>query len=125
MSSFDGLFSLVETALDQPTAHWLREHVEVPRGLLAFSWNQQAVHRAWLAEGLNLCLLHKLVEAVPEGRRYVEEQAQHGRKVVFDHGAEEETRAIAMSAVIDYSDKQDGDYYCSLVLRFIEASEVL
>lgn len=45
--------------------------------------------------------------------------------VVFDHGAEEETRAIAMSAVIDYSDKQDGDYYCSLVLRFIEASETL
>ena len=45
--------------------------------------------------------------------------------VVFDHGPEEETRAIAMSAVIDYSDKQDGDYYCSLVLRFIEASEIL
>ena len=45
--------------------------------------------------------------------------------VIFDHGPEEETRAIAMSAVIDYSDKQDGDYYCSLVLRFIEASETL
>ena len=45
--------------------------------------------------------------------------------VIFDHGPEEETRAIAMSAVIDYSDKQDGDYYCSLVLRFIEASEIL
>lgn len=45
--------------------------------------------------------------------------------VIFDHGSEEETRAIAMSAVIDYSDKQDGDYYCSLVLRFIEASETL
>ena len=45
--------------------------------------------------------------------------------VVFDHGPEEETRAIAMSAVIDYSDKQDGDYYCSLVLRFIEESEIL
>ena len=45
--------------------------------------------------------------------------------VVFDHRPEEETRAIAMSAVIDYSDKQDGDYYCSLVLRFIEASETL
>lgn len=45
--------------------------------------------------------------------------------VVFDHGPEEETRAIAMSAVIDYSDKQDGDYYCSLALRFIEASEIL
>ena len=45
--------------------------------------------------------------------------------VVFDHGPEEETRAIAMSAVIDYSDKQDGDYYCSLALRLIEASEIL
>ena len=87
MSSFDGLFSLVESVLGQSAAHWLREHVEVPRGLLAFSWNQQAVHRAWLAEGLNLCLLHKLVDAVPDGRRYVEEQAQQGRKVVFDHGA--------------------------------------
>lgn len=45
--------------------------------------------------------------------------------VVFDHGEEEETRAMGMSAVIDYADKENGDYYCSLVLRFIEASEVL
>ena len=87
MSAFDGLFSLVDSLLGQPATAWLREHVEVPEGLLRFSWHEQAVHRAWLAEALNLCLLHKLVEAVPEGRRYVEEQAQHGRKVVFDHGA--------------------------------------
>lgn len=45
--------------------------------------------------------------------------------VVFDHGDEEETRALAMQSVIDYSDKQAGDYYCSLTLRFIEASEIL
>ena len=45
--------------------------------------------------------------------------------VVFDHGEEEESRAMGMTAVIDYADKEDGDYYCSLVLRFIEASEVL
>ena len=87
MSAFDGLFSLVESAIGQPAAHWLREHVEVPQGLLDFSWHPQALHRAWLAEALNLCLLHKLVDAVPDGRRYVQEQAQQGRKVVFDHGA--------------------------------------
>lgn len=45
--------------------------------------------------------------------------------VVFDHGDAEESRALAMSAVVEYSDKEDGDYYCSLVLRFIEASETL
>ena len=87
MSSFDGLFSLVQSLLGQPAAHWLREHVDVPEGLLDFSWSEQALHRVWLAEALNLCLLHKLVDAVPDGRRYVEEQARHGRKVVFDHGA--------------------------------------
>ena len=43
--------------------------------------------------------------------------------VIFDHGDAEETRALGMDSVIDYSDKQDDDYYCSLVLRFLEASE--
>ena len=87
MSSFDGLFSLVESTLDSSAAHWLREHVEVPEALLRFSWHEQALHRVWLAEALNLCLLHTLVNAVPDGYRYVEEQARGGRKVVFDHGA--------------------------------------
>ncbi|MFD2754293.1 hypothetical protein [Comamonas terrae] len=44
--------------------------------------------------------------------------------VIFDHGDAEEMRALAMQSVIDYADKQDGDYYCSLVLRFLEASEL-
>ena len=69
MSSFDGLVSLVDSLLGQPAAGWLRKHVEVPEGLLRFSWHEEALHRAWLAEALNLCLLHKLVEAVPDGRR--------------------------------------------------------
>ncbi|SFF14760.1 hypothetical protein [Paracidovorax wautersii] len=43
--------------------------------------------------------------------------------VVFDHGDAEEGRALAMSAVIDYADPLDTDYYCSLTLRFLEASE--
>lgn len=45
--------------------------------------------------------------------------------VVFDHGDAETTRALAMQSVIEYSDPEDGDYSCSLVLRFIEASEIL
>ncbi|BDE72785.1 MULTISPECIES: hypothetical protein [Delftia] len=46
-------------------------------------------------------------------------------EVVFDHGDAEQTRAMAMQSVIEYSDPEDSDYYCSLVLRFIEASETL
>lgn len=46
-------------------------------------------------------------------------------EVIFDHGTDESTKAIAMEDVIDYSDKEDADFYCSLVLRFLEASESL
>ena len=87
MPAFDGLFTLVESALSQPAAQWLRDHVEVPDALQHFNWSEQALHRVWLAEALNLCLLHSLVNAVPDGHRYVEEQSHQGRKVVFDHGA--------------------------------------
>lgn len=87
MSSFHGLFSLVDSVLGQSATDWLQRHVEVPQALSDFTWNDDALHRAWLAEALNLCLFHKLVEAVPDGRRYVDEQGARGRKVVFDHGA--------------------------------------
>ncbi|MEB0041011.1 MULTISPECIES: DUF1338 family protein [unclassified Pseudomonas] len=87
MSSFEGLFSLVASVVGQPAAQWLEAHVEVPAGLHDFKWSDTKLHRVWLAEALNLCLLHKLVEAVPAGRVYVEEQAEQRRKVVFDHGA--------------------------------------
>ena len=59
----------------------------MPQALQRFNWSEQALHRVWLAQALNLCLFHTLVNAVPDGRRYVEEQARQGRKVVFDHGA--------------------------------------
>jgi len=39
--------------------------------------------------------------------------------VLFHHGDEEESRAFAMQALIEYSDKQDSDWYCALTLRFI------
>ena len=87
MPCFDGLFSLVTSVVGQPAADWLRTHVHVPEALQRFSFAEPALHRVWIAEALNLCLLHKLAQAVPDGRRYVEEQAEQGRKVLFDHGA--------------------------------------
>jgi hypothetical protein len=87
MTAFQGLFSLVASTVGQPAADWLKHRVDVPQGLQEFSWSEDAIHRVWLAEALNLCLFHKLVEAVPDGLRYVDEQFESGRKVVFDHGA--------------------------------------
>jgi len=40
-------------------------------------------------------------------------------QVLFDHGDAEETHAFAMQSLIEYSDKQDGDWYTALTLRFI------
>lgn len=42
------------------------------------------------------------------------------RTVIFDHGNDETSNALAMQAVVDYSDPQSADYYCNLVLRFLE-----
>ncbi|MET1078520.1 MAG: DUF1338 family protein [Pseudomonas sp.] len=87
MPRFDALFDLVAEVTGHTAAQWLRTHVEVPAGLTGFIWDSERLHRAWLAEALNLCLFHKLVQAVPDGQRYVEEQAEAGRRVRFDHGA--------------------------------------
>ncbi len=87
MTAFQGLFSLVASTVGQPAADWLEHRVEVPQALQNFAWTEDAIHRVWLAEALNLCLFHKLVQAVPDGLRYVDEQFESGRKVVFDHGA--------------------------------------
>ncbi len=81
------LFQLVSAAIGQPAADWVFAHVAIPQGLAQFANSEQQLHRAWLAEALNLSLFYKLVEAVPNGRLYVEEQLQDGRQVVFDHGA--------------------------------------
>lgn len=45
--------------------------------------------------------------------------------VIFDHGEEEESRAISARPVVDYADAEDSDPYCDVVLRFIEASETV
>ena len=41
-------------------------------------------------------------------------------EVLFDHGTGDTTSAINQAAVVEFSDITDTDFYCSLVLRFIE-----
>lgn len=40
--------------------------------------------------------------------------------VIFDHGTSEDTHAMALSAVFDFSDKTDSALYCNLMLRFLD-----
>lgn len=77
---------------------------------------------AWIAR-LTLRTLHQWAR-VP-GLRMTLDLRGEVFTVVFDHGSAEQTNALGMSSVINYADAEDGDYYCSLVLRFLEASEIL
>lgn len=45
------------------------------------------VHRSLLAHAMNLALLQRLLERVPDGAAYVQEKWQRGEKVMLDHGA--------------------------------------
>lgn len=77
---------------------------------------------AWITRGTLLTL--NAWARIP-GQRFTLQLLGQTFTVIFDHGTDEETRAMAMSAVIEYSDPEETDYYCSLTLRFIEASEIL
>ena len=41
-------------------------------------------------------------------------------EVIFDHGTNEQTQAIAQAAVVQFSDMTSTDFYCNLALRFLE-----
>lgn len=77
---------------------------------------------AWITRGTLLTL--NAWARIP-GQRFTLQLLGQTFTVIFDHGTDEETRAMGMSAVIEYSDPEETDYYCSLTLRFIEASEIL
>lgn len=75
------------------------------------------VTSAWITRGDLITL--KTWAAIP-GQRFTLTVRGEVFTVLFDHGTDEETRALAMSAVVEYSDPEATDYYCSLTLRFIE-----
>lgn len=72
---------------------------------------------AWITRADLLVL--KTWAALP-GQEFVLDLRGQVWDVIFDHGGADETRSMAMSPVVGYSDMEDGDFYCSLVLRFIE-----
>ena len=45
------------------------------------------VHRSLIAHAMNLALMQRLLERVPDGAAYVSEKWQRGEKVMLDHGA--------------------------------------
>ena len=69
----------------------LRDSVALPVSVLHEKGGE--VSRATLAAALNLHLLAGLLERVPSGRAYMDDLAEAGRKLVFDHGA---MRTVAM-----------------------------
>lgn len=87
MAGNGALISLVEAAIGAEAAEWVGQRVRIPGTLTRYRFETEAVHRAWLAEALNLSLFRDLVEAVPLGLTYVEESYAQGRPVAFDHGA--------------------------------------
>ncbi|GAA3948326.1 2-oxoadipate dioxygenase/decarboxylase family protein [Allohahella marinimesophila] len=51
------------------------------------SSERDGIHRSLIAHAMNLALLHRLLERVPDGAAYVREKWQGGGKVMLDHGA--------------------------------------
>lgn len=54
------------------------------------------------------------------GQRFALDLRGQPFTVIFDHGTNDATTAINQAAVVAFSDISDTDFYCSLVLRFLE-----
>lgn len=79
-----------------------------------------------LAGGLNEWMLRADLEVLYTwvrlpGAQFTLTHNEVERTVIFDHGTGEESNAIKLVApVVDYSDPEPSDYYCSLELNFLE-----
>jgi hypothetical protein len=80
-----GLSRLLHATLGEAATHTLFAQVHIPAPLLQPAGER--VHRAELAQALNLALFHGVLQRVPAGAAYVADAQQAGQPVVFDHGA--------------------------------------
>ena len=78
----------VTTALlDAVAGPEVRREIDRRIDLPLLAHSEGEVPRAAVACALCALLFHGLIQRVPEGRAYVDEQLSMGRKVCFDHGA--------------------------------------
>jgi Domain of unknown function (DUF1338) len=73
--------------LDAVAGEPVRREIDLRIDLPLIEHSDERVPRAAIASALCALLFHGLVQRVPEGRDYVEDQVNAGRKVCFDHGA--------------------------------------
>lgn len=85
MPKSSGLFTILSDVVGKAEATLLLETVEIPNAILAEgpSFASPVV----VAEALALTLFRDLLQRVPHGRDYVDDQRRAGRRIVFDHGA--------------------------------------
>ncbi|WP_033375074.1 DUF1338 domain-containing protein [Leeia oryzae] len=79
------LWSLLESVLGAGKTQALFQMIEVPTAALVPV--KPNVSRLVLAQAMNMTLFDKNLQAVPEGKAYVDDKVARGGKVVFDHGA--------------------------------------
>lgn len=91
------LIELVEAAIGADACAWVVDRMAIPSGFS--EWEAGVVTRKEMAQALNMVLFHDLLLRVPTGRRYTEEVAARGHKVVHDHGALRTVRWIENGAL--------------------------
>ena len=77
--------ALLHTFMDAATAARVASTLHLPADVLVEQGAR--VSRRVLAMALNTILFHNLLQRVPSGATYVEENHREGRRIVFDHGA--------------------------------------
>lgn len=83
--SLTNFSALLHTSMDTATAAHVASTLHLPADVLAEQGTR--VSRRVLAMALNAILFHNLLQRVPSGATYVEENHSEGRRIVFDHGA--------------------------------------
>ena len=81
------LWKILSDTVGEAQCEELFHTIEIAPALLESKATTAKAPRAVIAQAMTMILFRKLVDNVPEGRRYVTDKLATGRKVVFDHGA--------------------------------------
>ncbi|RED50751.1 2-oxoadipate dioxygenase/decarboxylase family protein [Aestuariispira insulae] len=81
------LWKLLSETVGEAQTEELFHTIEITPALLQQGAETRIASRAVVAQAMTMILFRKLVDNVPEGRRYVSDKLAGGEKIVFDHGA--------------------------------------